>query len=155
MKFLSLRDQLLKNRREAEATNARQVESEIVNSITFVALAQAGVIDEVTAAEHIELFSEWQPNVNYSIGALVAYEDNLYKCVQTHTSQETWRPTVAESLWAKAGDPNVEYPKWSQPVGAHDAYMSEDKVYHNDKKWISAVDNNIWEPGIYGWNEVA
>lgn len=154
MKFLSLREQLFRNRRDAEATNARQVESEIVNSITFVTLAQTGVIDEVTATEHIDLFAEWQPNVNYSAGVLVAYEGNLYKCVQAHTSQETWDPTVADSLWAKAGDPTVEYPEWSQPIGAHDAYMSGDKVSHNDKQWINTVDNNVWEPGVYGWSEV-
>ncbi len=154
MKFLSLRDQLFKNRREAEATNARQVESEVVNSITFVTLAQAGAIDEVTAAEHVNLFSEWQPNIAYTVGAFVAYEGNLYKCVQAHTSQETWEPTMAVSLWSKAGDPTVEYPEWSQPVGAHDAYALGDKVAHNDKQWISTVDNNVWEPGVYGWDEV-
>jgi hypothetical protein len=26
-------------------------------------------------------------------------------------------------------------------------------VSHNDKHWISDVDANIWEPGVYGWSE--
>ena len=25
---------------------------------------------------------------------------------------------------------------------------------HNDKIWVSIVDNNVWEPGVYGWEEV-
>ena len=29
-----------------------------------------------------------------------------------------------------------------------------DKVTHNDKTWISDIDYNIWETGVYGWSEV-
>lgn len=34
-----------------------------------------------------------------------------------------------------------------------DAYMAGDKVTHNDKHWVSDVDNNVWEPSVYGWSE--
>lgn len=27
------------------------------------------------------------------------------------------------------------------------------QVSHNGKHWISSVDNNVWEPGVYGWTE--
>ena len=84
----------------------------------------------------------------------IEYKDVLYKCVQAHTSQIDWSPDKTPALWAKAGDPAVEYPEWSQPVGAHDAYMTGDKVSHSNKNWISIVDSNVWEPGVYGWNEV-
>ncbi len=154
MKFLPLRDQLFKSRRNSEALNARQVEADIVNSITFVALAEAGTIDEVTAAEHIELFASWQAEINYAVGNLASYNECLYKCVQAHKSQIGWEPGVAASLWAKTGDPTVEYPEWSQPIGAHDAYSKGDKVAYNGKQWVSIVDANVWEPGTYGWEEV-
>ena len=36
-------------------------------------------------------------------------------------------------------------------AGAHDAYNIGDKVTHNGKTWVSDVDNNVWEPGVYGW----
>lgn len=29
-----------------------------------------------------------------------------------------------------------------------------DKVMHNGKTWQSTTDNNVWEPGVYGWEEV-
>jgi hypothetical protein len=32
--------------------------------------------------------------------------------------------------------------------------MKGDKVRHNNKVWISIIDNNVWEPGVYGWEEV-
>lgn len=77
----------------------------------------------------------------------------IYKCVQDHTSQAEWTPDTASSLWAGTSDPAEEWPAWSQPVGAHDAYSSGAKVSHNGKHWISSVDNNVWEPGVYGWTE--
>ena len=40
-----------------------------------------------------------------------------------------------------------------QPTGAQDAYAKGAKVSHNGKHWISDVDNNVWEPGVYGWSE--
>lgn len=49
--------------------------------------------------------------------------------------------------------PIDEYPEWKQPTGAQDAYMKGDKCSHNDKHWISDYDNNVWEPGVFGWAE--
>ena len=50
-----------------------------------------------------------------------------------------------------------EIPVWKQPTGAQDAYMTGDKVYYptkNDAIYISTVDNNVWAPDVYGWEEV-
>ena len=80
------------------------------------------------------------------MGQIRRYNGALYKCVQDHTSQAEWTPDTASSLWAGTSDPAEEWPAWSQPVGAHDAYSSGAKVSHNGKHWISSVDNNVWEP---------
>ena len=40
-----------------------------------------------------------------------------------------------------------------QPTGAQDAYAKGAKVSHNGKHWVSTADNNVWEPGVYGWDE--
>ena len=29
--------------------------------------------------------------------------------------------------------------------------MKGDKVKHNEFIYVSIVDNNVWEPGVYGW----
>lgn len=122
-------------------------------SIAFVVMAESGTIDEVTASEHMGLFAPWEPGVAYIVGNLRTYGEKLYRCIQAHTSQADWTPDVAASLWAVAGDPADEWPEWSQPIGAHDAYMAGDKVTHGGKHWTSSVDNNVWEPGVYGWTE--
>ena len=124
-------------------------------AIAFVVLAESGQVDDVTASEQSMLFAAWVPGVAYSVGQLRQHNGVLYRCVQAHTSQTGWEPDVAASLWAVTGDPAEEWPAWSQPLGAHDAYAAGAKVTHNDQHWISTVDGNVWEPGVYGWDAAA
>lgn len=125
-----------------------------VSGVMFVTMAEAGNIDAVTAAEHADLFAEWAYPVAYTEGQIRRYKDKLYKCVKAHTSQEDWTPDTAGSLWSVTADPSEEWPEWVQPVGAHDAYGLGDKVRHNEKHWTSNTPANVWEPGVYGWDEV-
>lgn len=101
------------------------------------------------------LFDEWDPDgVSYTAEvSKVTYNDLLYKCLQSHVSQASWNPADAVSLWVRIDDPAIEWPEWRQPTGAHDAYPIGAKVSHNNKHWVSNVDNNVWEPGVYGWDE--
>ena len=128
---------------------------ESANAITFVTLCEAGSIDAVTAGEHTELFSPWAYPVDYKTGNIRERGDKLYRCLQDHTSQETWTPEESPSLWVAISDPAEEWPEWSQPVGITDAYANGAQVSHNGKHWTSDVDNNVWEPGVYGWTEAA
>lgn len=123
--------------------------------IMFVTMAESGQIDDATAAEHADLFSPWAYPVNYTAGSIRRYDGKLYRCVKDHTSQEDWTPDAAASLWAITADPAEEWPTWSQPIGAHDAYSAGAKVSHGGKHWTSDQDGNVWEPGIYGWSVVA
>ena len=153
-KRITDKEQMLWLRRRVDRTETRQNDMETVNSIAFVTLAESGSIDDVTATEHTDMFAAWTSNVAYPVGALRRYAGQLYRCVQAHTSQDDWTPDAAVSLWSKVGDPSEEYPAWSQPVGAHDAYGIGDKVTHNGKHWVSTAAANVWEPGVYGWEEV-
>lgn len=121
--------------------------------IAFVTMAEAGSIDEATAGEHKEMFAEWKAGVAYTVGQYRNYGDKLHRCVQAHTSQEGWEPDKAASLWSVAADPAEEWPAWSQPLGAHDAYPAGAKVSHQGKHWTSDVDGNVWEPGVAMWTE--
>lgn len=153
-KYKAIKDQLLESRRAVEHSQARQQSIEAATSIAFVTLVEIGNIDDVTAVEHTSLFSPWAASVAHKVGDIREYEGNLYRCVQAHTSQEDWTPDVSASLWSKVGDPTEEFPAWSQPIGSHDAYAKEDKCSHKGENWISTIDGNVWEPGVYGWEVV-
>ena len=129
--------------------------NEQTSSIAFVTLAEAGSIDAVTAGEHKELFTDWKADSAYTVGQYRKYAEKLYRCIQAHTSQAGWEPDAAVSLWAVAADPAEQWPDWSQPVGAHDAYALGAQVSHNGVHWTSSVAANTWEPGVYGWTEAA
>lgn len=114
--------------------------------------ALSASLSDETALTGVELFPPWSVGKAYATGDRVQYEGTLYKCVQGHTSQADWTPPVTPSLWTAVSID--EYPAWVQPTGAHDAYSKGDKVTHSGKRWTSDVDNNTWEPGVYGWAEV-
>lgn len=115
--------------------------------------ASVGLSDE-DAMEAVELFPVWTSGVAYVAGNRVRYGEFLYRCLTDHTSQDTWTPAAAPSLWVRIDDPGEEWPEWRQPTGATDAYEKGYKVSHNGKHWTSDVDGNVWEPGVYGWTEV-
>lgn len=107
------------------------------------------------ALDAVELFPEWQEDTAYLVDDRVRYEDILYKCLIAHTSQSDWIPSDAVSLWTRVliPDPDV-IPDWVQPDSTN-PYMMGDKVRHNGKVWVSDIDGNVWEPGVYGWSEVS
>lgn len=126
-------------------------------SIAFVVMAETGQIDDTTATENAGQFAAWAYPIQYTEGQIRRdpLDGNLYRVNkgQGHTSQQGWNPSLTPALWSKIGDPAEEWPAWSQPLGAHDAYSAGDKVSHKGKRWTSDLDGNVWEPGTYGWSE--
>lgn len=116
--------------------------------------AVAAGLDGDDAERAASLFPAWSgAGVAYAVGDRVKYSGLLWRCVQAHTSQEGWTPDAAPSLWARTSDPGEEWPEWAQPTGGHDAYAKGDRVAHGGRRWVSDVDGNVWEPGVYGWTE--
>lgn len=122
-------------------------------------------LDDQTALDAVSLFPNWgfekrntetgiaEP-IKFEFGFRVRHNSILYKCITTHTAQQDWAPDLAPSLWAKVLIPDdEEIYHWVQPDSTN-PYMTGDRVIHNEKTWISDIDNNVWEPGIYGWSEV-
>lgn len=110
-------------------------------------------LDDEASEEVTDLFPFWSTDTEYAVGDKRQYNGLLYRCVQAHTSQADWTPDKVPALWVRTS--TEEWPEWVQPAGAHDAYNTGDKVSHNEKHWISNMDANVYEPGVYGWDEVA
>ena len=121
-------------------------------------------MDADTQAEEMmsvaTVFPKYQIGKTYKIKDVFSYGENnvgdpqLYQVLQAHTSAEEWTPDTTFSLYKKIGISENGYPEWVQPLGGSDSYNIDDKVSHNDKTWVSIVDNNVWEPGVYGWEEI-
>ena len=110
-------------------------------------------VDDNTALRMLEFYPEWAADTAYPAGYKVQRGGKLWRCLQAHTSQIGWEPNNAPSLWAKVLIPDeTVVPEWEQPDSTN-PYMTGDKVTHNGKTWVSDVDNNVWEPGVYGWIE--
>jgi len=129
---------------------------------TEAAMVVRGVMDtagamltDEQAATVPTLYRAWESGIDYAVGDRRTYNGTLYRCLQAHTAQEAWNPADAPSLWAAVliPDPTV-IPEWVQPDSTN-PYMAGDKVTHNGKTWVSDIDSNVWEPGVYGWSEVA
>ena len=99
----------------------------------------------------------------YLKGEYCIENDMIYKCLIDNT---VYAPSILPSNWEKFEN-NVELENkeedsttineilpWKQPESTN-PYKKDAKVSHNGKIWISTTDGNIWEPGIYGWEETA
>lgn len=97
-------------------------------------------------------FPWWNGNgVELKAGQYVQYETNVYQVIQNHVTQPDWTPDIVPALFNK-----ITVEEWEEWKSGN-FYKKGAKVTHNNKKWISNVDNNHWEPGstgVYTWDEV-
>lgn len=120
-------------------------------------LAQSLTLPDTNAMEIADLYEAYTVGKAYPVGYIFKYgvnadgETQLYSVLQEHTSQEDWKPDETPSLYKAVGFTDTGVPVWTQPLGAADAYMTGDVVAHNGVIWVSTVDGNVWEPGVYGW----
>lgn len=127
---------------------------EIMNAVKKMLSNETSTLSDADALEVAALFPTWASKEGsvVSVGERLWYNEKLYKVIQSHNVQSDWTPDISTSLYTEISI--QEIPEWKQPTGASDVYMVDDKVSHNGKTWISIVNNNSWEPGVYGWNEL-
>lgn len=113
--------------------------------------AAGRLLTDEQALEAAAIYPAWDGEAAYEKDDRVRYGERLYRCLQAHQAQADWTPTAAVSLWAKVLTSETgEALPWEQPESTN-PYMKGDRVTHGGKTWVSTVDNNVWEPGVYGW----
>ena len=90
----------------------------------------------------------------YEVGRTVVVDGDTYDVIQPFLyASSAWQPEHLRAhlvLQVQSGDP------WVQPAGGHDAYAAGAIVTHNGKTWENTHgDGNVWEPGVFGWAEIA
>ena len=141
-----------KSKSETDREEALQKQKEMTREQTTLAIKLiAPTLSDEDLTQIPLLFDEWAAGVEYVADkSVVRYEDDLYRVITSHRSQLDWLPPDVPALYKRIEPPNT-IGAWVQPKGEHDAYQKGDKVNHKDQTWISTEDNNVWEPGIHGW----
>lgn len=76
------------------------VDQELFAATAVVARANAQALTDAEALQAKVLYPAWDPKgVDYTTDFKVLHEEILYKCISEHTSQESWAPGTAPSLW--------------------------------------------------------
>ena len=138
---------------EKELTYAEKLTSQQELAMSFLA-------DNLTDEQAVQvplIFEAWQVGVDYKVGKKLVYEEVLYKVLQDHTSQETWTPKDAPSLFARVlVDDGGAVLDWVQPDTTN-PYMKGDRVKFEGKIYESLIDSNVWSPTAYpaGWKEIS
>lgn len=72
-----------------------------ISIAAFSALCETQVLDDNTAAQHADVFDRWSVGTAYTVGQLRRdpLTGLLYRCVQAHTAQEGWNPSLTPALW--------------------------------------------------------
>ena len=61
-------------------------------------------VDDNTALRMKSYYPEWAENTAYSVGYKAQRNGKLWRVVQAHTSQVTWEPENAPSLWEQINE---------------------------------------------------
>lgn len=134
-----------------------QTEPDMEQMIEAVKKMLASSTEELSDEDALDvaaLFPTWASKIGseVAVGERLWYDGKLYKVIQAHTATEIWTPDHTPALYTEISI--EEFPEWRQPLGGEDAYHIGDKVSYNDKHWVSTMDNNVWAPGVYGWDEL-
>lgn len=72
---------------------SRMLIAQQINSLT---------VDDQTAVRMTEFYPAWESGQAYTAGYKVQYGGKLWRCIQAHTSQDSWAPsTDTASLWER------------------------------------------------------
>lgn len=163
----SIRDKTDEERTAEINIQAQQKEQEL-NPAEIKSALQLTVADlpESEQVNYVSLYPAWkvpeqvynQADSQTGMADIRQWKDTLYRCIQSHITQLDWPPDLVPALWVKVNAPDV-IPVWKQPTGAHDAYMTGEKVHFptlSDPVYKSKIDYNVWSPTAYpqGWEKL-
>lgn len=72
-----------------------------IKRLIALARSEMKVLENKDALEVLELYPQWQSGKAYGVGDRVQYDGKLWKVLQGHTSQESWKPDIATSLFTQ------------------------------------------------------
>ena len=94
--------------RQAEAKRfelmekSRPLTAEEVTALLIAQQINTLEVDDTTALRMLEFYPAWAAGQDYTAGYKVQHGSKLWRCIQAHTSQDSWAPsTDTASLWER------------------------------------------------------
>lgn len=115
------------------------------------------ILTDEQALDNQLIYPTWSDDTEYTDGDRVRSADKLWKCLQTHTSQEDWKPENTPAMWVEIAKPG-EYREIKDDMLSTEAFALNEIGWYQtkDNLWMSLIDNNIYTPAAYpdGWEKV-
>lgn len=120
--------------------------------VKLVALMQGQVTNQSDeeALNNIELFPTWISKMgeSVSVGERLYHDGKLWKVVQAHTVQESWKPDVAASLFVQVQADSEQGTKDNPIEYSLNMELVQGKYYTQDGvlyKCIRALAQSVWD----------
>lgn len=136
--------------------------NDIIDQLKELVSTQVQELSDEDALKVAALYPTWVSKLNQDTqreGKPIAlYErlwddGKLWKCITPHNALKNWKPKDAPSLFVEVSDD--EWPEIPEVIPAENPWMSGQKGTWKGEHYISAIDNNVWNPDQYpaGWEK--
>lgn len=123
---------------------------EVVIKLKALMQEQVSEQSDEKALENIELFPTWKSKMgeSVSVGERLYHDGKLWKVVQAHTVQESWKPDIAHSLFvqvqidSQAGTKDNPIPYSLNMELIEGKYYTQNGVLY---KCIRALAQSVWD----------
>lgn len=139
------------SRLEAIAERSRPLTQEEVSRMFISQQINTIEVDDNTALRMKDYYPEWTAGIFCGVGFKVRRNSKLWRVIQAHTSQATWEPENATSLWEVVNethegtidDPILYDGNMALENGKH--YIQDNVIYLCNRDTINQVYNPLSE----------
>lgn len=138
---------------QAEFNRTAAVAEQSRTAVMMLVRSQAPSLSDEQALELDAMYPEYDATAKYGKGDIVRDAGRLYRAVNNVNASPT-HPADDGVNWRLMDEPDEDgvFP-WRQPYVKKDYYRKGDTVTHDGSTWVSDVNKNVWEPGVYGWHQ--
>ena len=140
-------EQLARNAELRARQSAETAAGQVLAMARSVAASSTTLTDS-QAASMPDLIEPWRAGEAVEVGMMRSHGDQLYRCVQAHTTQAGWEPPSVPALWSPVSFDFEGVEEWRGPLGGHDCPNFGDLRSHGGHVWHSLRDGNTSEPGV-------
>lgn len=133
-----------------DTTKYEPYTDEVVIKLKALMQEQVSEQSDEKALENIELFPTWRSKMGESVnvGERLYFDDKLWKVIQSHIVQESWKPDVAASLFVQVQIESEQGTKDNPIPYSLNMELIEGKYYTQDDvlyKCIRALAQSVWD----------